>query len=68
MDFALYQIVTGSDDASVILYVIIGVIVLCSSLIFAVELIYYQRSKRRLIQFLQNPDMTAQDVNIHLLF
>jgi hypothetical protein len=67
-NFQLYQLAGGSDDNPAVIYVVISVIVVCSVLIFSVEVLYYRRSKQRMIAYLQNYDeQLDEDQNAFVL-
>ena len=59
-----------TGDSPLILYIVVGVIVLCAVMIFTVEIVYYNRAKRRLIYYFQNYDIqedpTETQINLML--
>lgn len=64
----LLKVMEPISDNTIVLYIVVSVIVICSALIFTVELVYYMRSKRKLVQYFRQFDSNTPLPTTELLF
>jgi uncharacterized membrane protein affecting hemolysin expression len=70
VDVKMWGIVNSSEESNGVLYAVIAVIIICSGVILAVEILYYRRSKKRLREYFQRYDRTddPSETTLHFLF
>jgi len=66
LNFQMWKKVTNSEEGDTVLYIVLGVVLICSLLIFAVEVIYYGRSKKKRILFFLSFETENNENNQHL--